>query len=93
MEQLELSKIFTKSMIPGDLLKDPEEMFNFGIICMETCMLASLGRYVRDHSGDYREYQEILNHLVSEGVIYEESKNGYLDIIKMTGWEDHDESY
>ena len=81
-DRLEFSKFLAKSLLTEAERKDPDVMFDNGMMCMETKMLASLAKYVKTHSGELQEYQEMLEFLVEDGVIDEESKIGYLGVIK-----------
>ncbi len=81
-DRLEFSKFLAKSLLTEAERKDPDVMFENGVAFMVTKILASLGKYVKAHSGELQEYQEMLEFLVEDGIIDEESKTGYLAVLK-----------
>ena len=83
LRSLEETKLLAKSLMPEKELKDPEEMFNNGMLAMRGAIMAELAHYVKSHSGDYREYQEMLNYMVENGILEDKMKCNYLSNIDL----------
>lgn len=58
--------------------KDPEAMFIAGCGWKESIIVAALTKYVKETSGDYREFQAILHSLVDNNAMKEEDYAGYV---------------
>lgn len=67
-----------KETIRKECDNDPDEMFLAGCGWKEASIVKALTIYVKETSGDYREFQDILHALVAYGAMEEADCKGYI---------------
>lgn len=67
-----------KENIREDCDNDPDSMFIAGCGWKEASIVTALTKYVKETSGDYRIFQEILYSLVEHGAMEEADCKGYI---------------